>query len=103
MSCPYCGTDVPPSGERCPSCSRPLPGVTVVASVLTPPPAVPPPDDDAATVFVPSTDMSAEDTTGLPGLTPRQLDDLEMTLPSMAGDERTMLSSGASAGPRVTR
>ena len=98
MMCPHCGTAIPPSGERCPACARPLPGRTVAASVLTPPSGFHPPDDAATAAFV----RPGDDTTGLPALTAGQLDDLDLTLPPMPADARTTAEDLTMAGDALT-
>jgi serine/threonine protein kinase/tetratricopeptide (TPR) repeat protein len=99
MSCPHCGTAIPPSGDRCSACARPLvPGRVVAASVLTPPP-VPPSsdDDDAATVFV----RPSHDTAGRPVIDEGRtvaFEDLDVTMPSLA-DAPTVFGGAAAAAP----
>src|SRR5688500_15061409 len=84
MCCSYCGSDVPPHGDRCPACRRPVaPGRPVVAvGVMTPPPASTFPSDETTLggFLPPSTavgdpaetalSLAATDVTGLPVAAP---------------------------------
>src|SRR5688572_30755916 len=100
MSCPHCGSDVPPQGDRCPACSCPVaPGQPLVAAgVLTPPPASAL-SSDGTTIggFLPSP-TSGDDVTRLAASAPHSAADdvtrLSVAAPPRPGHPNTSEDTG---------